>query len=106
MSIDRWLDVESVTDTYDGILFRHINKQNWVICRDTGGLRLCHREWSKSEKEKQIPCINACIWNLEKWYSWNYLQDRNRDADIENSYVDMGVGKEKWDELGDWDGHV
>ena len=41
-------------------------------------------EWSKSEREKQIPYINACIWNLEKLYWWTYLQDRNKDADIEN----------------------
>ena len=44
-------------------------------------------EWSKSEREKQIPYINACIWNLEKWYWWTYLQDRNRDTDVENGLV-------------------
>ena len=45
-------------------------------------------EWSKSEREKQIPYINACIWNLEKWYWWTYLQGRNKDADLENGIVD------------------
>ena len=25
-------------------------------------------EVSKSEREKQISYINACMWNLEKWY--------------------------------------
>ena len=25
-------------------------------------------ESSKSEREKQIPYINAYMWNLEKWY--------------------------------------
>ena len=24
------------------------------------------------------------MWNLEKWYRWSYLQNRNRDTDIEN----------------------
>ena len=40
--------------------------------------RDCHTEWSKSEREKQISYINACMWNLEKWYRWTYLQSRNR----------------------------
>ena len=29
-----------------------------------------HTEWSKSERKRQIPYINAYIWNLEKWYWW------------------------------------
>ena len=37
----------------------------------------------KSEREKQILCINQCMWNLEKWYRWSYLQSRNRDTDRE-----------------------
>ena len=33
--------------------------------------RLCHTEWRKSEREKQISCINTYMWNLEKnWYGW------------------------------------
>ena len=48
---------------------------------------------SKSEREKQISCINTYIWNLEKWYRWTYLQGRNRDADRENGCVrGRGVG--------------
>ena len=33
-------------------------------------------------------CINTCIWNLEKWYWWTYLQGRNRDTDVENGLVE------------------
>ena len=29
--------------------------------------RVCHTEQSKSEREKQISYIKACMWNLEKW---------------------------------------
>ena len=52
-------------------------------------------EWSKSEGEKQISYIDAYMWNLKekKWYRWTYLQGRNRDADIENGYVDTGFGE-------------
>ena len=51
-----------------------------------------------SQKEKKY--INAYVWNLEKWYRWSYLQDRNRDTDIENKYMDT-VGWERG-----WDWHI
>ena len=38
--------------------------------------------------QKHILYINAYIWNLEKWYSWAYLQGRNTDTDIEDRLVD------------------
>ena len=56
--------------------------------------RVCHIEWSKSEKEKQISYINAYIGNLEK-LNWKiYLQGRNRDTDVENGLWTQ-VGKER-----------
>ena len=58
------------------------------------------KEWSKSEREKQISYIKAYIWNLEKWYKYTYFQDRNRDSDVKNGPVNMG-GRGEWDELGD-----
>ena len=27
-------------------------------------------EWSKSERERQILYMNACVWNLERWHQW------------------------------------
>ena len=30
------------------------------------GPRVGHTEWNKSEREKQIPYANTCIWNLKK----------------------------------------
>ena len=84
MSIDRGMDKEDVVYIYNGILFSHKKEWNWVICRDVDGARDCHKEWSKSEREKQISYINVYMWNLEKWYRWSYLQSRNRDTDVEN----------------------
>ena len=55
-------------------------------------------EAQKSEREKQIPYINTYVWNLLKWCSWNYLQGKNREADIENGHVNKG-GRGGWDEL-------
>ena len=45
--------------------------------------------------------INAYMWNREKWYVLSYLQNRNRDIDIENKCMDTSDGKGVWDELGD-----
>ena len=97
MSIDRWVDLD-VVHIYNGILSNHKKVGNWVICRDMGGPRVCHREWNKLERIKQISYINTYMWNLEKRYRWTYLQGRNRDAVIENEPVDTGGGRR--DELG------
>ena len=67
------------------------------------GPRECCTEWTKSEKEKQVSYINAYMWNLAKWYRWTYLQNRNRDTDVENKCMDTKWG---WEELEDWDWHI
>ena len=51
---------------YSGILLSNKKKWNWVICSEVDGPRVCHIEWSKSEREKQIPYANTYIWNLKK----------------------------------------
>ena len=66
---------------YNGILLSYKKERNWVICRDVDGSRDSYRV--KSEREKQISYIHAYMWNLEKWYRWTSLQDRNRDTDVE-----------------------
>ena len=84
MSIKRGMDKEDVVHIYNGILLSHKKEWNCVICRGVDGLRDCHIEWIKSEREKQILYINTSMWNLEKWYRWSYWQYRNRDTDVEN----------------------
>ena len=41
-------------------------------------------EWTKSERERQILYINACVQNLEEWYWWACFLDRKGVPDIEN----------------------
>ena len=41
-------------------------KWNEVICSEVDGVRVCHTEWSKSEREKQIQYANTYIWTLRK----------------------------------------
>ena len=52
----------------------------WVSSNNVDEPRAYYIEWSKSEREKQIPYIKAYIWNLERWYWWNYLQSSNQDT--------------------------
>ena len=57
--------------------------------------------------QKHILYINAYRWNLEKWYSWAYLQGRNTDTDIENRLVDTeDEGEGGTDRQGPWNIHI
>ena len=49
---------------YNRILLSHKKEQNWVICRDVYEPRICHTDWSQSEREKLISYINAHIQSL------------------------------------------
>ena len=55
----------------------------WVICREVDGPRVCHTEWSKPEREKQIPYANTYIWNLKK-------KERKKKNVLKN----LGAGQE------------
>ena len=69
----------------------------WVICSEVDEPRVYHTEWSKSEREIQIPYAITYMWNLKKWYKWNYFQNRNRVTDVENKLmvtkVEVGEGR-------------
>ena len=64
-SSELWFS-QGVAPIYNGILFSHKKKRSWVICSEVDGPRVCHTEWSQSEREKQIPYANTYIWNLKK----------------------------------------
>ena len=50
-STDEW--IQDVAHIYNGILLSRKRKQNWVICSEVNGPRICHTEWSKSERENK-----------------------------------------------------
>ena len=58
----------------------------------------------KLEREKQISYTNAYLWNLERWYWWTYLQDKNGDAETEQRLVDTGVGRGRKERVGQIEG--
>ena len=43
------------------------------------------------------------MWNLENKADEPYMQNRNRDTDVENKCMTTKWKREGWDELGDWD---
>ena len=74
-------------------------KMYWVCPNEVDEPRAYYTEWSKSERERQILYINMCIWNLERWYWWAYLQGSSGDADIESrpDTVWEGEGVMTWE---------
>ena len=68
-STDEW--IKKMWHIYTMECYSAIKKKwNWVICSEVDGPRVCHTEWSKSEREKQIPYANTNIWNLKKKWFW------------------------------------
>ena len=51
-STDEW--IKKMWYIYTMEYYSHEKIRNWFICRDVDGPRVCHTEWSKSEREKQI----------------------------------------------------
>ena len=98
MSIERWMDKEAVVRIYSGISFSHKKECMWVSPNEVDEPRAYYTEWSKSDREKQIPYTNTYIWNLERWYWWTYLQSSNGVTNIENRLMDR-AGEEGKDEM-------
>ena len=63
-SLDEW--IKKMWHIYTMEYLSHKKERNWVIWSEVDGVRVCHTEWSKSEREKQIPYANTQIWNLKK----------------------------------------
>ena len=63
---------------YNGILLSHKKKWNRGICNEVDGVRVCHTEWSKPERERQIPYDNTYMWNLK--YDTNELFTKQKQS--------------------------
>ena len=91
MSINRWTEKEAVVHIQNALLLSHKKEHIWVSSNEVDEPRAYYTEQSKSEREKQISYTN--IWNLERWYWWNYLQGSSGDTDTENRLMDTEWGK-------------
>ena len=97
MSIDRWLNKTGVVHIHNGILLSYKKERIWVSSNEMDE----PRAYYTVKSESQILYINACIWNLERWYWWTYLQGSNGDADTEKTCGHCGGARGK-DELTEW----
>ena len=89
MSTDRWMDKKDVVYIY---IYYSARKKNDDICSN----RNYHTKWSKSERQRQIPCDITCMCNLKYNTDEHIYKNRNRLTDKENKPV---VAKERWGEL-------
>ena len=78
-------------------LLSHKNECIWVSSNEVDEPRVYYTEWSRSERERQVPYANAYIGNLERWYWWTHLQGSNGDTDLENRLMDTVGEGENWD---------
>ena len=69
---------------------------HWISSNEVDEPRAHYIEWSKSEREKQIPSIDTYIWNLGRWYWWTSLQGSKGDTGIEK------WGRRGQDEWREW----
>ena len=75
---------------------------------EVDGPRDCHTEWSKSEREKQIPYANTYIWNLKKKtgseepMGMTGIKTQIYRTDLRT----WGRGRVNWDEVKEWQGHI
>ena len=88
MSISRWMNEEVVVCIHNGILLDYKKERFWVNSNEVDEPRAYYTEWSKSERERQIPYIHIYTWNLERWYQWSYMRDSKGDTDIKNRPLD------------------
>ena len=85
--------------THTGILLSYKKEYIWVSYEVDETITY-YTEWNKSERERQIPYINAYVWSLERWYWWSYMQGSKGDTDIKNRLLDSvgeGEGRLLWE---------
>ena len=62
--MNRGMDKNNLLHIHNWILLSHKKERNNVICSNMDGLRDCHTEWSKLDRERQISYITF-MWNLK-----------------------------------------
>ena len=56
--------------------------------------------------QRQTSYETTYMWNLKRWYTWTYLQNRNRVTNVENKLMVTKEGSEERDKLGNYDWQV
>ena len=69
-------------------------EHTWISSNEMDEPGACYTDRSKSERERQISCINAYMWNLERQYRQSYVQGSKGDTDVKNRPLDsVGEGE-------------
>ena len=76
---------------YNGILLGHKKNQNNAICSNMDGPRDCHTEWSKSDRERQIPYDITYMWNL-KYDTNELIYETETDTQRTDLWLPRGSG--------------
>ena len=99
-STDEW--IKKIWHIYTMEYYSAIRKKrSWVICSEVDGPRVRPTEWSKSEREKQIPYANIYMESKKKnWFWWTQGQDIKKDAEVENGLEDKGRANGKLGQSG------
>ena len=98
--ISRWMDKEVVVHTHNVVLLSYKKEHIWVSSSEVNETGAYYTEWSKSERERQMPYINTYIWNLERWCQLSYKQGSKGDTDVKNRLLDSvekGEGGMIWE---------
>ena len=77
---------------HNGILLSQKKEQNNAICSHMDGPRDSHAEWSKSERERQIPYDIIYIWNLIYGTDEPFHRKENHGHGKQTSGCQDGVG--------------
>ena len=62
--MDEW--IKKLLYLYTVEYYSAIKRNGFESVSEVDEPRACYTEWSKSEREKQLSCINTYTWNLEK----------------------------------------
>ena len=92
MSIDRGIDKEDMVYIENGTGLSHKKEWNDAIYSNMDRPRDYHTKWSKSGRERQIPCDITYMWNIKN--DTNELINRNRLTDTETN-VRLTKGKDE-----------
>ena len=102
MSIDRGMDKEDVVHIDNGTLLNHKKEQNNAICSNMSANRDYHTEWSKSERERQVPYDITYMGNL-KYCTSESIYKTETLTDLEVKLVVAKWGYKGRDGLWVWD---
>ena len=86
-------------------LLSHKKEWNNAIYSNMDGPRDDHTKWSQSERETNTIGYYSYV-ELKKWYTWTYLQNRNRLTDTENKLMVTKEERVVRDKLGVWDQQI